>query len=135
MERWEYKRVEITLKSEKFDLEKLGKEGWEMCGIYTINFSIVYYFKKKIDDVQANFEINRDKIVAISDFFSFLKSKFEIQFTKTIVMQDFILMNMEVSQRSDLLMIEEFARDKFGKDLVMVIQPQQELLQVCIRRE
>lgn len=135
MERWEYKRVEITLKSEKFDLEKLGKEGWEMCGVYTINFSIVYYFKKKIDDIQANFEINRDKIVAISDFFSFLKSKFKIQFAKTIVMQDFIMINIEIDKQLDLLIIEEYAKERFERDLVMVIQPQQELLQVCIRRE
>lgn len=135
MERWEYKRVEINLNSKNFDLEKLGKEGWEMCGIYTMNFSIIYYFKKKLDDVQSNFEISRDKIIAINDFFSFLKSKFEIQFAKTIVMQDFIMINIKVNQRLDLLIVEEFAKEKFERDLVMVIQPQQELLQVCIRRE
>ena len=55
--KWEYKQVERNLESEgpigETELNKLGEEGWEMCGFYTVNLSDglgqQFYFKRSVD--------------------------------------------------------------------------------------
>ncbi|HEX7574781.1 MAG TPA: hypothetical protein VF360_00245 [Candidatus Methanoperedens sp.] len=45
MDKWEYKKVS----SKDLNLNKLGEEGWEMCGVEVNSFSffVDYYFKRK----------------------------------------------------------------------------------------
>jgi hypothetical protein len=46
MDKWEYKKVS----SKDLNLNKLGEEGWEMCGVEaSFSFFVDYYFKRKKD--------------------------------------------------------------------------------------
>jgi|BarGraIncu01122A_1022018.scaffolds.fasta_scaffold02245_1 hypothetical protein len=46
MDKWEYKNVSGI----NIDLDKLGEEGWEMCGVKGVIFGMSeYYFKRKKD--------------------------------------------------------------------------------------
>lgn len=47
MKRYEYKTVTIGI-CDCLDLNQLGSEGWEMCGVFSADYKIVYYFKREI---------------------------------------------------------------------------------------
>ena len=52
MIKYEYKHVKYKLESENpiwdWDFNKLGEEGWEMCGMIRGDTGVVFYFKRKI---------------------------------------------------------------------------------------
>ena len=50
MAKWEYKKVKVNYGVEEQYLNKLGQEGWEMCGTYNDGFVIMVFFKRKIED-------------------------------------------------------------------------------------
>lgn len=35
------------------ELENLGSEGWELCGILNIDIKIIYYFKRKCGELMT----------------------------------------------------------------------------------
>lgn len=47
MKRYEYKTVTIGI-CDCLDLNQLGNDGWEMCGVFSADYKIVYYFKREI---------------------------------------------------------------------------------------
>lgn len=47
MKKFEYKTITISM-NDCFDLNQLGAEGWEMCGVFYADYKITYYFKREI---------------------------------------------------------------------------------------
>lgn len=47
MRKFEYKTITIGM-CDCLDLNQLGKEGWEMCGVIRVEYKINYYFKREI---------------------------------------------------------------------------------------
>ena len=46
MKKYEYKVVTIGF-NDCLDLQELGNEGWEMCGVLQLATIVVYYFKRE----------------------------------------------------------------------------------------
>lgn len=46
MKKFEYKVVTVGM-NDCLDLNQLGNEGWEMCGVICVDYKITYYFKKE----------------------------------------------------------------------------------------
>lgn len=46
MKKYEYNTITLGM-NDCLDLNQLGDEGWEMCGVFHADYKITYYFKKK----------------------------------------------------------------------------------------
>lgn len=46
MKKIEYKTVTIGL-ADCLDLNQLGDEGWELCGVIAMDYKLTYYFKRE----------------------------------------------------------------------------------------
>lgn len=46
MKRYEYKTITIGM-NDCLDLNQLGIEGWDMCGVFFADYKITYYFKRE----------------------------------------------------------------------------------------
>ena len=45
MKKFEYKMITVGM-NDCLDLNCLGNEGWEMCGVFYADYKITYYFKR-----------------------------------------------------------------------------------------
>lgn len=46
MKKYEYKTITLGL-CDYLDLNKLGDEGWEMCGVINVEYKTTFYFKRE----------------------------------------------------------------------------------------
>ena len=47
MKKFEYKAITVAM-CDSLDLNQLGDEGWEMCGVIQVEYKLTYYFKRQI---------------------------------------------------------------------------------------